>query len=131
MKFFGRLPVKIEKGPPDRLFEARAEVVTAAWVRQGCNMRPNSLVQSTRADAIVRAVPVGAWRSPVSALVWGTRGRGFKSRRPDQKSPENQRDSQTTQKDATQKKPIGYGMGMELAGNGIRPAPACAGAGSW
>ena len=32
---------------------------------------------------IVRAVPVGAWRSPVSALVWGTRGRGFKSRRPD------------------------------------------------
>lgn len=86
MKFFGRLPVKIEKGPPDRLFEARAEVVTAAWVRQGCNMRPNSLVQSTRADAIIRAVPVGAWRSPVSALVWGTRGRGFKSRRPDQKS---------------------------------------------
>jgi hypothetical protein len=84
VKFFGRLPVKIEKGPPDRLFEARAEVVTAAWVRQGCNMRPNSLVQSTRADAIIRAVPVGAWRSPVSALVWGTRGRGFKSRRPDQ-----------------------------------------------
>ena len=34
---------------------------------------------------IVRAVPVGAWRSPVSALVWGTRGRGFESRRPDQK----------------------------------------------
>ena len=25
----------------------------------------------------------GAWRSPVSALVWGTRGRGFKSRRSD------------------------------------------------
>ena len=91
MKFFGRLPVKIEKGPPDRLFEARAEVVTAAWVRQGCNMRPNSLVQSTRADAIIRAVPVGAWRSPVSALVWGTRGRGFKSRRPDQKLQKSQK----------------------------------------
>jgi hypothetical protein len=27
--------------------------------------------------------PVGAWRSPVSALVWGTRGRGFESRRSD------------------------------------------------
>src|ERR1700744_4374381 len=27
---------------------------------------------------------VGAWRSLVSALVWGTRGRGFKSRRSDQ-----------------------------------------------
>ena len=26
---------------------------------------------------------VGAWRSPVSALVWGTRGREFKSRRSD------------------------------------------------
>lgn len=26
---------------------------------------------------------VGAWRSPVSALVWGTRGRGFESRRSD------------------------------------------------
>ena len=25
----------------------------------------------------------GAWRSPVSALVWGTRGREFKSRRSD------------------------------------------------
>ena len=34
---------------------------------------------------IVRAVPVGAWRSPVSAPVWGTGGREFKSRRPDQK----------------------------------------------
>src|SRR6185312_2476085 len=36
---------------------------------------------------IDRAVPVGAWRSPVSALVWETRGRGFESRRPDQKFP--------------------------------------------
>ena len=26
-------------------------------------------------------------RSPVSAPVWGTGGRGFKSRRPDQKNP--------------------------------------------
>ena len=26
---------------------------------------------------------VGAWRSLVSALVWGTRGRGFESRRSD------------------------------------------------
>ena len=31
--------------------------------------------------------PVGAWRSPVSALVWGTRGRGFESRRSDQIIP--------------------------------------------
>jgi hypothetical protein len=29
---------------------------------------------------------VGAWRSPVSAPVWGTGGRGFKSRRPDQQN---------------------------------------------
>ena len=28
----------------------------------------------------------GAWRSLVSALVWGTRGPEFKSRRPDSKS---------------------------------------------
>jgi hypothetical protein len=28
--------------------------------------------------------PYGAWRSLVSALVWGTRGPEFKSRRPDQ-----------------------------------------------
>src|SRR5262249_46799665 len=47
-------------------------------------MRANSLVQSTYADVpMVRAVSVGAWRSPVSALVWGTMGRGFKPRRPD------------------------------------------------
>src|SRR5262245_17535351 len=32
-------------------------------------------------------MPHGAWRSLVSALVWGTRGPEFKSRRPDQKSP--------------------------------------------
>ena len=32
---------------------------------------------------------VGAWRSPVSALVWGTRGRRFESSRSDQ-IPENQ-----------------------------------------
>ena len=51
-------------------------------------MRAETLIRSTVADSpIVRAVPVGAWRSPVSALVWGTRGREFKSRRPDQKSP--------------------------------------------
>jgi hypothetical protein len=29
---------------------------------------------------------VGAWRSPVSALVWGTRGRRFKSSRSDHKN---------------------------------------------
>jgi hypothetical protein len=115
VKFFGRLPVKIEKGPPDRLFEARAEVVTAAWVRQGCNMRPNSLVQSTRADAIIRAVPVGAWRSPVSALVWGTRGRGFKSRRPDQKIPGNQGQLSTTQKSRVPEKSIWAPYGHPLA----------------
>jgi hypothetical protein len=54
-------------------------------LRQGCNMRANSVVKTTCADRpIVRAAPVGAWRSPVSAPVWGTGGRGFKSRRPDQ-----------------------------------------------
>ena len=48
-------------------------------------MRAERLVKTTCADRnIVRAVPVGAWRSPVSAPVWGTGGRGFKSRRPDQ-----------------------------------------------
>ncbi len=30
--------------------------------------------------------PHGAWRSLVSALVWGTRGPEFKSRRPDEKA---------------------------------------------
>jgi hypothetical protein len=29
---------------------------------------------------------IGAWRSPASALAWGARGPGFKSRRPDWKS---------------------------------------------
>ena len=29
----------------------------------------------------------GLWRSLVSALVWGTRGRGFKSRQPDHENP--------------------------------------------
>ena len=37
---------------------------------------------------IVRPFSVGAWRSPVSAPVWGTGGRGFKSRRPDQLATE-------------------------------------------
>jgi hypothetical protein len=35
--------------------------------------------------------PYGAWRSLVSALVWGTRGPEFKSRRPDQREPRNRR----------------------------------------
>jgi hypothetical protein len=30
--------------------------------------------------------PYGAWRSLVSALVWGTRGPEFKSRRPDKEN---------------------------------------------
>ena len=48
-------------------------------------MRAERLMKTNYADSpIVRAVPVGAWRSPVSAPVWGTGGRGFKSRRPDQ-----------------------------------------------
>src|SRR5262245_16419929 len=64
--------------------------VRAAYMQRCCNMRPNSIVKSIRADGpIVRNGPVGAWRSPVSAPVWGTGGRGFKSRRPDQKSPIN------------------------------------------
>ena len=42
------------------------------------------ILRCTRRIPIVRAVPVGAWRSPVSALVWETRGRWFKSSRPDQ-----------------------------------------------
>jgi hypothetical protein len=33
---------------------------------------------------VYSASQVGAWRSPVSAPVWGTGGRVFKSRRPDQ-----------------------------------------------
>jgi hypothetical protein len=32
-------------------------------------------------------MPRGAWRSLVSALVWGTRGPEFESRRPDRKGP--------------------------------------------
>ena len=49
--------------------------------------RSGSDVARGWAIPIVRAVPVGAWRSPVSALVWGTRGRWFKSSRPDQYLP--------------------------------------------
>ena len=48
-------------------------------------MRAETPIKTTCADSlIVRAVPVGAWRSPVSAPVWGTGGRWFKSSRPDQ-----------------------------------------------
>jgi transcriptional regulator with XRE-family HTH domain len=35
----------------------------------------------------IRCPGHGAWRSLVSALVWGTRGPEFKSRRPDQRKP--------------------------------------------
>src|SRR4051812_36638224 len=37
--------------------------------------------------SLLRLLGRGAWRSLVSALVWGTRGPEFKSRRPDSKSP--------------------------------------------
>jgi hypothetical protein len=40
-----------------------------------------------RSIARLLSNPYGAWRSLVSALVWGTRGPEFKSRRPDQKTP--------------------------------------------
>ena len=34
------------------------------------------------------ALPIGAWRSPASALAWGARGRRFKSSRPDTTRPD-------------------------------------------
>ena len=40
-------------------------------------------VQALRRIADTMTPPRGAWRSLVSALVWGTRGPEFKSRRPD------------------------------------------------
>src|SRR5207244_3742575 len=43
-----------------------------------------SAIVAGLADRVYSASSVGAWRSPVSAPVWGTGGRGFKSRRPDQ-----------------------------------------------
>src|SRR6185312_16683010 len=60
----------------------RPHVAHRAW---SCAAQP--VLRRRSRVPIVRAVPVGAWRSPVSALVWGTRGRGFESRRPDQENP--------------------------------------------
>ena len=44
---------------------------------------PPERLQERPAAAGLGGQRFGAWRSPVSALVWGTRGRGFKSRRSD------------------------------------------------
>ena len=80
-------------------------------------MRAETLIRSTVADSpIVRAVPVGAWRSPVSALVWGTRGREFKSRRPDQKLPKNQSLITTPEKLYAQRAPKRHIRGIDRAG---------------
>src|SRR6516164_11773134 len=80
-------------------------------------MRANSLVQSTDADSpIVRAVPVGAWRSPVSAPVWGTGGRGFKSRRPDQ---QNQRLTRHLERTVSQKNATGKHLGNDDVGTSL------------
>src|SRR6516164_2486311 len=49
----------------------------------------------------------GAWRSPVSALVWETRGRRFKSSRSDQ---QNQRPSRTPEAQAFTKTALGEAM---------------------
>ena len=37
-----------------------------------------------RKSDYLESVGFGTWRSPASALAWGARGRGFKSRRPDE-----------------------------------------------
>ena len=67
----------------------RAQSVnSAAWPEKPLGER---CCAAHRRIPIVRAVPVGAWRSPVSAPVWGTGGREFKSRRPDQFSPSARR----------------------------------------
>ena len=39
------------------------------------------------AELTIIAFVFGAWRSPVSALAWGVRGRRFESSRPDYKTP--------------------------------------------
>jgi hypothetical protein len=44
--------------------------------------RPDAAVGFTCVRARCRT-KIGTWRSLVSALVWGTKGRGFESRRPD------------------------------------------------
>lgn len=55
-----------------------------AGVAQGTDHVSGALLRRERGIPIVRAVPVGAWRSPVSAPVWGTGGPEFESRRSDQ-----------------------------------------------
>ncbi len=44
----------------------------------------NFLDQKRRSLYFASTFGIGAWRSLASALAWGARGRGFKSRRPDQ-----------------------------------------------
>ena len=79
-------------------------------------MRAETLRKTTHADSpIVRAVPVGAWRSPVSAPVWGTGGRGFKSRRPDQKIPDNHILLETAENQLFPESAAGNSMGIEKA----------------
>ena len=56
-------------------------------VKKRMNDRHFLAIVAGLADRVYSDLSVGAWRSPVSAPVWGTGGRGFKSRRPDQKCP--------------------------------------------
>ena len=56
-------------------------------MNENCSLKPPAAFVASRQRPpynLITCRPVGAWRSPVSALVWGTRGRGFKSRRSDQ-----------------------------------------------
>src|SRR5688500_10777582 len=46
--------------------------------RTGGNMRTSDKIEKSR--------QIGPWRSLASALAWGARGPGFKSRRPDQQN---------------------------------------------
>ena len=49
------------------------------------------LARLIRGVLYLRLSGIGAWRSPVSAPVWGTGGRGFESSRSDQRFPKHAR----------------------------------------
>jgi hypothetical protein len=59
--------------------ELRTLKTTVAWVK----LPADSFIARNPIRDYNTALPDGAWRSPASALAWGARSPGFKSRRPD------------------------------------------------
>ena len=81
-----RLTMREAAALPLAFITSYSGVVDRAHLRAGQTLIPWNSGNAAQTP-LVQWFPIGPWRSLASALAWGARGPGFKSRRPDHFSP--------------------------------------------